>query len=138
MACCVHTFGKWTSTARICFDGRFSVHIGCIYSTSTRDLGGFSAVFWSIPSIIISSAAIGAATGLINGIGNLGGFVGPYLFGYLIDSTGSTKVGLFFIVGVQLLAGILLATLRNPKLKAAQLEIQQKNKDRMKNEGVSK
>ncbi|WP_339317083.1 MFS transporter [Paenibacillus sp. FSL R10-2734] len=100
--------------------------------------GGFSAVFWSIPSIIISSAAIGAATGLINGIGNLGGFVGPYLFGYLIDSTGSTKVGLFFIVGVQLLAGILLATLRNPKLKAAQLEIQQKNKDRMKNEGVSK
>lgn len=98
--------------------------------------GGFSALFWSIPSIIISSAAIGAATGLINGIGNLGGFVGPYLFGYLIDATGSTKVGLFFIVAVQLAAGLLLATLRNPKLKAAQIEIQQKYKARKEHEGA--
>ncbi|WP_047013583.1 MFS transporter [Paenibacillus sp. IHB B 3415] len=89
--------------------------------------GGFSPVFWTIPSIVISSAAIGAATGLINGVGNLGGFVGPYLFGYLIDLTGSTQMGLFFIVGVQLMAGLLLATLRSPKLKTAQQEIQLKN-----------
>lgn len=80
---------------------------------------GFSPVFWTIPSIVISSAVIGAATGLINGVGNLGGFVGPYLFGYLIDLTGSTQMGLFFIVGVQLMAGLLLATLRSSKLETA-------------------
>ncbi|WP_313082660.1 MFS transporter [Atlantibacter sp.] len=88
---------------------------------------GFSPVFWTIPSIVISSAAIGAATGLINGVGNLGGFVGPYLFGYLIDLTGSTQTGLFFIVGVQLMAGLLLATLRSPKLETAVKNIQLKN-----------
>ncbi|RPH26884.1 MFS transporter [Buttiauxella warmboldiae] len=88
---------------------------------------GFSPVFWTIPSIIISSAAIGAATGLINGVGNLGGFVGPYLFGYLIDLTGSTQMGLFFIVGVQIMAGLLLATLKSPKLEIATKNIQLKN-----------
>lgn len=88
---------------------------------------GFSPVFWTIPSIIISSAAIGAATGLINGVGNLGGFVGPYLFGYLIDLTGSTQMGLFFIVAVQIMAGLLLATLKSPKLEIATKNIQLKN-----------
>lgn len=89
--------------------------------------GGFSPVFWSIPPIIIDAAIIGAATGLINGVGNLGGFVGPYLFGYLIDVTGSQQVGLFFIVGVQLLAGLLLLSIMSPRLKEAQEKISADN-----------
>lgn len=89
--------------------------------------GGFSPVFWSIPPIIIDAAIIGAATGLINGVGNLGGFVGPYLFGYLIDVTGSQQVGLFFIVGVQLLAGFLLLSIMSPRLKEAQEKISADN-----------
>lgn len=85
--------------------------------------GGFSPVFWSIPPIIIDAAIIGAATGLINGFGNLGGFVGPYFFGYLIDLTGSTQIGLMFIVAVQLCAGLLLLSIRSPRLKEAQEKI---------------
>lgn len=89
--------------------------------------GGFSPVFWSIPPIVISVSVIGAATGLINGLGNLGGFAGPYLFGYLIDMTGSTQNGLMFIVAVQLLAGFLLLTLKSEKLDLAKDEIKKRN-----------
>ncbi|MFJ7364643.1 MFS transporter [Peribacillus frigoritolerans] len=79
--------------------------------------GGFSSVFWSIPPLLVSATALGAATGLINGVGNLGGFLGPYVFGFLIDKTGSTSTGLLFIVFVQILAGVLLACLRHKNLK---------------------
>lgn len=89
--------------------------------------GGFSPVFWSIPPIVISVSIIGAATGMINGLGNLGGFAGPYLFGYLIDITGSTQKGLMFIVAVQLLAGVLLLTLKSDKLEVAKSEIKKRN-----------
>ncbi len=90
--------------------------------------GGFSPVFWSIPPIIIDAAIIGAATGLINGFGNLGGFVGPYFFGFLIDATGSTQIGLIFIVIVQLFAGFLLLSITSPRLKEAQEQIKKSNK----------
>lgn len=89
--------------------------------------GGFSPVFWSIPPIIIDAAIIGAATGFINGFGNLGGFVGPYFFGYLIDLTGSTQVGLIFIVAVQVFAGLLLLSIMSPRLKEAQEKISADN-----------
>lgn len=85
--------------------------------------GGFSPVFWALPPILVGSSIIGVATGLINGVGNLGGFIGPYFFGYLIDKTGNNMVALMFIVVVQLLAGFLLLFLRSPKLKRAQEKI---------------
>lgn len=85
--------------------------------------GGFSPVFWALPPILVGSSIIGVATGLINGVGNLGGFIGPYFFGYLIDKTGNNMVALMFIVVVQLLAGFLLLSLRSPKLKRAQEKI---------------
>ena len=43
--------------------------------------------------------AITAGIALINSIGNLGGYVGPFIVGWIKDSTGSFEMGLYFLAG---------------------------------------
>jgi MFS transporter, ACS family, tartrate transporter len=56
-------------------------------------LGGHG-VFWTMPAALLSGAAAAAGIALINSVGNLGGFAGPYLVGLMKDATGSTDAGL--------------------------------------------
>src|SRR3954463_1265665 len=69
---------------------------------------GAHPVFWTMPAALLSGTAAAAGIALINSIGNLGGFVGPYLVGLLEDATGSTDGGLIALA-VILLGGALLA-----------------------------
>src|SRR5262249_28320029 len=41
-----------------------------------------NTVFWTLPARILSGASAAAGIALINAVGNLGGFVGPYLAGW--------------------------------------------------------
>jgi ACS family tartrate transporter-like MFS transporter len=52
-----------------------------------------------------SAAAVGIAT--INSIGNLGGFAGPWMIGWIKDRTGSFAGGLYFVAGLLVLSAIL-------------------------------
>ena len=52
----------------------------------------FLGPFWTIPSETLPKNVAGAAMGLINSVGNLGGFFGPLLVGYLNQRTGSFKL----------------------------------------------
>jgi nitrate/nitrite transporter NarK len=62
-----------------------------------------------MPAAFLSGAAAAAGIALINSIGNLGGFVGPYLVGLVKDATGSTNGGLLVLACI-LAAGSFLAT----------------------------
>jgi len=64
-------------------------------------------VLWTLPTAYLGKAAAATAIGTINSFGNLGGFVGPYLFGYLKTVTGSFQSGLLFLTGCMLLSGLL-------------------------------
>jgi ACS family tartrate transporter-like MFS transporter len=55
---------------------------------------GMHPVFWAMPAALLSGTAAAAGIALINSIGNLGGFVGPYLVGLMKDASGSTDGGL--------------------------------------------
>jgi MFS transporter, ACS family, tartrate transporter len=70
---------------------------------------GAHPVFWAMPSALLSGAAAAAGIALVNSIGNLGGFVGPYLVGLMKDATGSTDAGLVTLA-VLLGIGAFLAT----------------------------
>jgi D-galactonate transporter len=70
---------------------------------------GTHPVFWAMPAAFLSGAAAAAGIALINSIGNLGGFVGPYLVGLMKDATGSTDGGLLTL-SVILALGAILAT----------------------------
>jgi ACS family tartrate transporter-like MFS transporter len=74
---------------------------------------GFLPTFWAIPTEILSASAAAAAVGMINAVGSVAGFAGPYAFGYLRTQTGSFAAGLAVIM-VSTLAGGLLV-LRIPR-----------------------
>lgn len=68
--------------------------------------GAFGAYspFWAIPPSFLTGAAAGGAIALINSVGNLGGFFGPYIVGYIKDVTGSFNTSMIFL-GVSLVIG---------------------------------
>ena len=55
---------------------------------------GFFPGFWPIPTTFLTESAAAASIGLINSFGNLGGFVGPYILGYVRTATNSFNIGL--------------------------------------------
>jgi D-galactonate transporter len=65
-------------------------------------------VFWSIPAAFLAGTAAAGGIALINSIGNLAGFVAPYMIGSLKTSTGSLSSGLYFVAALEILASILL------------------------------
>ncbi len=54
-------------------------------------------VFWSMPTAYLSGVAAAGGIALINSIGNLGGFIGPFAVGYLKDHAGGFAAGLTFL-----------------------------------------
>ena len=60
---------------------------------------------WAIPSTFLSASAAAAGIGLINSIGNLGGFAGPYLIGFFSDRNGTYLGGLWVMVAALALSG---------------------------------
>jgi ACS family tartrate transporter-like MFS transporter len=66
---------------------------------SIAGFGVFSVlpVFWTFPTAFLSGAAAAAGIAIINALGNLAGFVGPYAMGFIKDATGSFSGGLLFI-----------------------------------------
>lgn len=83
--------------------------------------GVYSAlnVFWSIPRQILSGLEAAAGIALVNSIGNLSGFTGPYLTGYLHRLTDSYAVSFLVIAAFVLLGGIGILLLPDAKLNAA-------------------
>jgi nitrate/nitrite transporter NarK len=68
-------------------------------------------VFWSMPSAFLVGAALAGGLGAINTIGQLSGFFGPYITGWLSDLTGSNRAGLWVVGIVMVLAAILTIAL---------------------------
>jgi ACS family tartrate transporter-like MFS transporter len=72
-------------------------------------------VFWAIPPIFLGGTAAAACIGLINAIGNLGGWVGPSLMGMLREATGTYSRGLLVLAGALVIEAIIVSSLRLPK-----------------------
>ncbi|MED2970789.1 MFS transporter [Fictibacillus sp. B-59209] len=62
---------------------------------------------WAIPTAIIPAGIVGAALGLQNAIGNLGGYNGPKFVGLFKDLTGSFHAGFYFLAASLVLAAII-------------------------------
>jgi MFS transporter, ACS family, tartrate transporter len=69
---------------------------------------GFQPVFWAVPTRFLSESAAAASIGLINSVGNLGGFVGPMVMGYLASRTHTFSAGLLYLVASLLASGIFM------------------------------
>jgi MFS transporter, ACS family, tartrate transporter len=74
-------------------------------------------IFWTWPSAFMTSAMAAAAVGLINSVGNLGGYFGPQVVGQMKKESGSYTPGLKFLGIAILLSGLLALLLKLPAKK---------------------
>jgi len=61
-------------------------------------------VFWTLPTAFLSGAAAAAGIAVINSIGNLAGFAGPFAMGWIKDQTGSYAGGLLLLAALGIIA----------------------------------
>jgi MFS transporter, ACS family, tartrate transporter len=76
---------------------------GCIYAALP--------CFWPLPTAMLSGAAAAGGIALINALGNLGGFVGPFFVGWMKDLTGAFASGLFGLAAFMILSGVIVLIL---------------------------
>ncbi|MEI7969025.1 MAG: MFS transporter [Betaproteobacteria bacterium] len=73
----------------------------------TIGIYGCRPSFWPMPSFFLSGPAAAAGLALINSIGNLGGYAGPFVVGWIRDSTRSFEAALYFLAGCAILSAII-------------------------------
>jgi ACS family tartrate transporter-like MFS transporter len=76
-------------------------------SAATAGIYGSRAAFWPMPSIFLTGTAAAGAIAMINAVGNLGGYFGPVIVGWIRDSTKSFEAGLYFLAACSLMAAII-------------------------------
>jgi MFS transporter, ACS family, tartrate transporter len=82
---------------------------------------GFFAVlpvFWTLPTTFLSGTGAAAGIAAVNSIGNLGGYFGPKIFGWLHDSSGGDYAGLMFLAACAVIGAVIVLVLgHNPALE---------------------
>jgi nitrate/nitrite transporter NarK len=64
-------------------------------------------LFWSLPTAFLAGTGAAAGIAMINSIGNLAGFLGPYAVGWLKEATASNATGMYLLAAFMLLGGLL-------------------------------
>lgn len=79
---------------------------------------GIAPTFWALPCAMLTGSAAAGGIALINSVGNLGGFLGPYVMGLVQDATGSFPLGLLAIAMGSVVAGLVVLALgHDPRLE---------------------
>ncbi len=85
-----------------------------IVAISIAAAGSYSVIpiAWQLPSRFLAGAAIAAGMGLVGGLANIAGFIAPYMTGWLKDTTGDYRSGMWVVSGVMVIGAIAALWLR--------------------------
>jgi D-galactonate transporter len=67
-------------------------------------------LFWSLPTSFLGGTAAAAGIAVINSVGNLAGFVSPYMIGAIKDATESTALPMFVLAGTLVVGALVVLT----------------------------
>jgi MFS transporter, ACS family, tartrate transporter len=81
------------------------------FSVAAFGFLGSQPVFWAIPSSLLTGAAAAGGLAMINAVGGLAGFFGPFAVGAIKDATGSYSWGMVVIAGCALVAAVIVVAL---------------------------
>ena len=84
----------------------------------TGALSAFSP-FWQMPTMLLAGTAAAGGIALINSVGNLSGWAGPFVVGWLKDLTGKTSMGLYLVAGLEVIATVLILLLTPRRVAGA-------------------
>jgi predicted MFS family arabinose efflux permease len=90
--------------------GPFLTVVGMCLAVSGR--WACTSTFWGLPTAFLSGTAAAGGIALINSLGNLGGYAGPTIMGYLKDPSGSYVRGLLILAGCFFSGAVLSCSLR--------------------------
>lgn len=69
---------------------------------------GYQPAFWALPSLFLTESAAAASIGFINSIGQIGGFMGPYLLGSIEKNTGSFAIGIYVLTASMTVSALII------------------------------
>jgi MFS transporter, ACS family, tartrate transporter len=85
-------------------------------SIAAFGIWGTLGPFWTLPTAFLRGSAAAGGIALVNSIGNVGGFVGPFLMGWIREATGSFSAGLLTLAAILVCAaGLMLAIRTAPR-----------------------
>lgn len=84
-----------------------------LLSIAALGFASMLAPFWALATTAVGGPGAAAGIALINSVGNVGGFVGPFLLGWVLDTTHSFAAGLILIGGILIAGGALVLRVRD-------------------------
>ena len=66
--------------------------------------------FWCLPTSVLAGAAAASGIAVVNSVGNLAGFVSPYVIGFIVDATKSTSLGVYTLAASLAIGCLLVLT----------------------------
>jgi D-galactonate transporter len=73
------------------------------------------STFWALPTSILSGSAAAGGIAWINSVGNLAGYVSPFIVGHILDATGSMTLALLVVSASCLISGLVVLQVAKPK-----------------------
>jgi len=87
-----------------------------LLSLATAGLASMLGPFWALATSFLGGIGAAAGIALVNSVGNVGGFVGPNIVGYVREATSDFAAGLAIVGGILVAGGVLVLTV-NPSRK---------------------
>ena len=90
--------------------GHLTLTILC-FMFAAAGMKAYLPAFWALPSLFLTDTAAAGSIGLINSVGNLGGFFGPAVLGKVETLTGSFNGGIFYLCGSVIVSAVVIVLL---------------------------
>ncbi|MFO1063513.1 MAG: MFS transporter [Pirellulales bacterium] len=90
------------------------------FTIAAAGMKAYMPAFWSLPNTFLTATAAAGSVGLINSVGNLGGFLGPYTMGYVKTYFKSYDYGLYFLAMTSLISAMIVFSMRFIPMPSAQ------------------
>jgi MFS family permease len=91
----------------------------CAMTLAAVGVWSMMGPFWTLTTGMLSGTAAAGAIAILQIVGGVGGFAGPYMMGRLRDATHSFSGGLYLISGMALAAAVLALVVRQRKRQTA-------------------
>jgi MFS transporter, ACS family, tartrate transporter len=81
-----------------------------LFTLAMIGMKAYLPAFWALPSLFLTESAAAASIGLINSCGNLGGWVGPSVVGFVKQITGEYRYGLWYLAASVIVSAIIIVS----------------------------
>jgi MFS transporter, ACS family, tartrate transporter len=88
-------------------------------SIAALGIWGTLGPLWTMASALLRGTAAAGGIAAVNSVGNIGGFVGPFLVGWVREATGGFSAGLLLLAGCLILGALIVLSLKDPSFKDA-------------------